>query len=686
MKNILIIIAALAILPAFAQESKRKPEVVKAYIEKCVGREGLAAIEKNEGGRQFLKTFFADQEWMEQFAGSGPWSCSPWRKSTQAEAWRAAKSLAALDLLVWNDKDEFITSTKLGRNIATALALDQGGNWSDEKIVQVMECYREWAKDGTLHDVCRKYDVREWRTVLGFGQNEMLPVEDLRWIHEFANVPANRFGGVCWQCSYRLWNCFGASVHGSDYYRPWQHRWFTQELRYRVGGVCGALSKFGSHAAASHGVRSFTAGQPGHCAYMLWNYGENRWDIAYAVTGHTGAHFSLGGPGFAASEEQERYFQNPKRMNAEYARWLAVNTGKPELYEKSMRLCPINYQAAKEWEEILESTGAGADKWETFAAALRDTFVGAPGEGWQLYFPYLKQVKGRSEKIEAARKGLLAFRESDAKTVEPIYLDESVLDPLFKELGSDRKAVAELAESMLDGQAKTPSCYRQTINWLAGKLMDKNDPASTKSFMAMLEKSAAKTGSQLDYKGMILTASQSGDIAMFKQVYSMMDKLSPKSAPQANGKKWPLTDYGNPLLSPDGMLVTSGTSGWDNPVNYRNALTPEGFKAGNAFHTDKTKEPWGEVVLAGDAMVSGVTVVNAGGGQNGPRQVPLKIWLSEDNQNWTEVFKTDQNQDEWKVTLSSPVKARYVKVGRVPDAKEEVFHLYKILVYGKKLY
>ena len=31
-------------------------------------------------------------------------------------------------------------------------------------------------------------------------------------------------------------------------------------------------------------------------------------------------------------------------------------------------------------------------------------------------------------------------------------------------------------------------------------------------------------------------------------------------------------------------------------------------------------------------------------------------------------------------------RARLVRVRRKPDAKNEFFHLYKILVYGKKLY
>ena len=659
----------------FAKEAKRDPAVVKNYIRACVGEETIKKIAKHEGGAAFLKKFFGDQDWMEQFAGSGAWSIKPW-KGIKEENECAAKALEALDLLVWNDKDDFISS-KIGRNIATALALNHGIDWTEEKLVLVMECYREWAKDGTLHDDAWNHDVRAWREVLGFGQNAPLSVENLRWIHDFANVPAERYYGVCWRCAYRLFNCFGASVHGPMYYAPWQHRWNTQELRYRVGGVCGALSKFGSQCAAAHGIRAFTAGQTGHCAFVLWDYTVDRWGIAYSVTGHTGPHDSLGGQGFPALEEIERYYRNPKRMTAEYLRWKGN-------YEKSMKTCPGNWCAAVSWHCALEAKNASAAEWEAFGAAVRETFRDAPGQGWQLYLSYLDKVKTRDQKLEAAKKGLLAIKENPAKTFESPYWDDLCLKKLDKMFEKDENVVWELFETALEGQAKTPTFYRQTINWGAGRLM--NDGPSTKRFLTTVAKSAAKSGAELDYKGMVRKASEAGDIEMFHQVYSLLDKLSPGTAPKANGKSWPKEFNGGQLLSPDGILMTSGTSNWDNPVTYRCALTPTGFEAGNAFHTDKDKAPWGMVKLPGSSDITGVIVVNSGGGQNGPRQVPLRVWTSEDGESFKQVYASETNEGEWKIQLPAPVKAQYVKVGRAPEAKEEVYHLYKILVYGKKLY
>ena len=673
MKHLLVIfLCAVGALVGMAAEPARDITVVRSYIEKAVGKKEIEEIRKREGGEKFLKKFFSDREWMEEFAGSG----RPGTYFGQRDGTYAA-SLKALDLLVWNDKGGF-TDTKIGRNIATAFALDHGHDWDERKLVLYMECYREWAKDGTLHDTAWKHDVWRWREVVCMGQNDMLSVENLRWIHDHATIPAARYADICWQsCHYRLFNCFGASVHGPLYYRPWEHRWNTQELRHRVGGVCGALSKFGSHCGASHGVRSYTAGQPGHCAFMIWNYDANRWGQAYAVTSHTNPHFSLGGSYWPALEEQNRYYSNPKRMQAEYLRWKGN-------YEAAMTLVPGNWNAAWDWMEKIKANPS-PDRWEKFAKTLRETFATEPCQGWQLYMKYLEAFSAnKAERVAAAKKGFLAFREHPAPTVEPMYFEERVLDPVFNVIGSDDATIWALLPAILEGQGASKNYYAQAINWAAGKLM--KGPESAKRFLKIVAASSLKTKRELDYRGMIVKASQSEDIAMYRQVYSLLDKLSPKLAPKRAGKEYPKVDYGWPLVSEEGLLKVSSTSEWDSPVSYRNALEAAEFEGGNSFHTEKEEAPWAEVVLPGDSEVYGVTIVNSGGGQNGGRQVPIEVSVSKDGKSFTKVWESEQVQNEWKVTLPSPQTARYVRVSRRAGSKKEVYHLHKILVYGRKLY
>ena len=674
MKNALFAVFVAIAVCAFAAPKvaplKRDIATVKNYIVKQVGQQTLKEIGTQEGGKAFLDKFFKDQDWMEQFAGSG--ICGGCKGSETANL---GTSLKALDLLYWNDKGGW-GDTKLGRNFLTSLALNHGHDFTDEKLVEIAECYREWDKNGTLHSSCSNFDVRQWREVSNFGQNAELNVDSLRWIHDFATVPANRYSALPWECNYRLFNCFGASVHGPDYYRPWEHRWSIQELRYRVGGVCGALSKFGSHGAEAHGIRSYTAGQPGHCAYMLWNFDEDRWGHAYSVTGHTMAHFILSDEHrFAASEEQDRYYRNPRRMDAEFLRWKGD-------YKKSMQTCPNNWQAASEWLEAL--SGKGREEWDDFGATVRETFSDAPCLGWSLYRKYLKSFNADKGKMLAAAKlGLEAMKENTSKTEESIYLDEAVLDPLAELFGNEKKAMWDIFQSALNSYAGSPTFFRQTINWGSVHLMSTAE--DTKRYLVTVATAAKTHKCTLDYAGMIVSASKSGDITTFKQIYKLMDKLNPQEAAKLNGKSFPKQDYGGDLLSVDGLLQISNTSGYDSPTRYRNALNAEDFADASAFHTDKTKEPWAQVMLPGESSIMGVTVVDRQSGYNATRQVPMEVSISSDGVAWEQVGSAKEPNGEYKFNVGGK-KAKYVRVARTKDAKEEVFHLHKILVYGKKLY
>lgn len=648
------------------------------YIRATVGEKTIAEIAAKEGGVDFLRRFLNDNDWMEQFAGSGPWSDNP-LQGVNENLPNAALALKALDMLVFNDKDDFILGTNPGRNFATALALTHGYDKDDDWLVDVLSCYREWMNDGSLIPQAKKYDTREWREVLGFGQNAFMPVDALRWSHDFIKPlkDIHDYHAMCWQCSYRTFNCFGESVQGPFYYRAWEHRLHTQSGRYFVGGVCGGLSKFGSHVAAAHGVRAVTAGQPQHCAYIVWDYAKGRWDIAYSVTGHTMPHNSLGGSGFAAKTEQERYYSHPRRMEAERLRWRGE-------YEKAMRLVPGNWTAAVAWFNALNRQDASHGDWQHYCQTVRETFRDMPSEAYQLTLPYVRIMPAGPERVEFMRQALMTVVESPTDEVEAAYFEELVLNPIKDIFRNEPDSIWSLFESALDGQSATKTFYRQAINWGAANLI--KDDQSTTRYLATIGRSVRKTGAKLDYREMLITASRTGDLDFFHEVYALMDKCSPELQTTPNGLTWPTSKAGAQLLSKDGMLITSSTSPWDWPISYRDALNAEGHSELSSFHTLKEKAPWGMVKLPGPAEVKAITIVNSGGGVNAGRQLPLTVWTSEDGKNFTKLATFTEVKKEWNLELAVPVKARYVKVGRTPDAKTEFFHLHKILVYGKKLY
>lgn len=69
------------------------------------------------------------------------------------------------------------------------------------------------------------------------------------------------------------------------------------------------------------------------------------------------------------------------------------------------------------------------------------------------------------------------------------------------------------------------------------------------------------------------------------------------------------------------------------------------------------------------------------------RQVPLEIQISDDGESWQTVYTDGQVKPTYRVDLrGKALRAKYVRVQRRAGAKKEVYHLSKILVYGKKLY
>ena len=92
-------------------------------------------------------------------------------------------------------------------------------------------------------------------------------------------------------------------------------------------------------------------------------------------------------------------------------------------------------------------------------------------------------------------------------------------------------------------------------------------------------------------------------------------------------------------------------------------------------------------MLPGPADVCGVVVENHSLRMNGRRQLPLEVQVSEDGELWRTVFRADEHRETYRVDLrNDSCRARYMRVCRTPGAKDEFFHLSKILVYGRKLY
>ena len=168
-------------------------------------------------------------------------------------------------------------------------------------------------------------------------------------------------------------------------------------------------------------------------------------------------------------------------------------------------------------------------------------------------------------------------------------------------------------------------------------------------------------------------------------LFTQIAQLIRKQNPVKDSNPYPTEDFGGKILSDKAMMKISTSGGFDYPNVYPFCLDTT-RDVDRTFHTDNETSPWAIVTLPGMSEITGILVA-PNRGYYRDRNVPIMVWVSENGTDWTEVFTSAKLEPEWRIDLrSAPVKAKYVKVGRVPEFKKDCFHLGKILIYGKPLY
>ena len=678
----------LPVSPKTEMTEARKTEIALTAVLRLIGQEGWNALHSRPGSGAFAAEFFKDRAWMEDFAWSGP--CN------------GEKAILALESLVFQDGGRWVSGDGPGRRFATAVALefpDRDEAW----LADFLDAYRATAAAGRLHRRALAQPVWQWRFAVHQGQ-PTASVDDApaqqRFLSSYVNMPQRDYGGACWMVPYRTYNCFGESVQGPRYYESWEAAGEWPKRRYSpiVGGVCGELSKFGSACGNAHGLPSCTAGQPAHCAYTR-RLADGTWEIDYSVAHPTRMHVSFwDNPIWTYVQALEGTFEGDreKRLNAdrmiELAK-LAERRGAPAkevelFYRHACRSWPRHYNAWRSYGEWVGRSGASLDTMKVWVRGCARGMRTGRQPLWDLLAPYFERVaaeRGKQALADALVEFAPLLRQGDEKLQEEADFKEA-LKAWAAPIGGDASLAASVLKATLLAQYGTRDYFSQALGWGGDAMLSGQDGMS--AFFKVLdevvaEKSSVGTKAKLDFAPLILGASTAGNMDAFRQFAQLQDKMEPV---QRGGKTYPASDFGGTLVSADGMLMTSSTSNWDRPARYARCIDASPCDA-NAFHTAKEKSPWAVVVLPGPAAVCGVVVENNSAGPNRARQVPMEIQVSEDGDAWTTVFRDEEPRATYRADLraQSP-RARKVRVCRSAGAKEEFFHLGKILVYGRKLY
>ena len=691
-----------SIKPVQELGESQKLDVARGAVLRLIGKEGWDELNARPGARPFVTAFMNDRTWLEDFAWSGTFA------SGKADPGDGAKAVLALESLIYQDAGKWVPFANgrfvdnEGRRFMTALALvypDKDEAW----LADVLDAYRTTALAGRLHKTAYTQPTWLWRFAVNHGRTSSSTdnmAAQQRHLDKFVNLPCKEYGGTCWMVQYRLHNCFGDSVQGPLYYKPWATagEWPKRKYTQIVGGVCGELSKFGSATANAHGLPSTTAGQPGHCAYTrrLLN---GKWEVNFSVTGHSQMHMCFWNKHpwqYVASIEKTYAGDRETRLSCERLITLAAFAEeakeKPEVvesfYQWACRRSREHYGAWKAYGDWVGRSNASLQTTRVWVRGCARGMKTGRQPLWDFLTPYFARV-AKEKGAKALADELVAFapllRQSEERLQEESDF-KGVLKEWTRPLGTDRSLLAPVLKATLAAQYGTRDYFSQTLGWGGDVMM--GDGENSELFVRTLKEMVAERSklgqkTELDFNPLILAASKAGNLEVFRQLASLQARLEPQ---KKSGQAYPASDFGTPLLSGDGLLKTSSTSQWDTPKGYVGCIdwSPCG---GNTFHTGKEKSPWAVVMLPGPAEICGVVVENRCGAQNQGRQVPLEVQVSEDGEGWHTVHTDGEVRSTYRVDLRTRApRARYVRVRRTPEAKEEFFHLSKILVYGRKLY
>ena len=691
-------------------DSDKRNIAIYAVLRR-IGEQGWDDLKARPGAAKFIREFFGDREWMEDFAWSGP--CSDWYNA-----------ILALESLCFQDNGRWIDGDGPGRRFATASALEKP-NADEAWLADWLDAYRATALAKRLHKSALTQNVCLWRyavsQIKGFGD---LPTQQ-RTLDKFYNTPYDRVGDAMWLIHYRLHNCFGALFCDPGYYGPWEAAGEWPWCRYAVivGGVCGQLSSFASGCANAHGIPSVTVGQPGHCAFT-YRRSDGLWTIGNFTdppTGFYGLWRNSDHWTYNVALEETFVCDREERMNAdrylELAHLAETKDRKPatvnRLYRSACSSWPKHYTAWREYSDWIVRANRPLEDHRIYARTALKVLSELRNPLWDLLTPYFQQVAS-----EKGGEALVAELEECAPFIrqgETVMQDEgnfcSAIELWTKPIEEDAALKEKAVVIFATAQYGTRTFFTQTLGWSAPFLFA--DEGRAKRFMRLLPKLAEKFANTLRYmKGktnreladayknakdakpdlgfFIATAEKSGNLAAFRQFAAMQDNVG-KPVP---GQRFKDRDFSGELLSAEGMLSLSTETLFDTPTRHPSTIDTSLVKD-HTFSADSREErPWAMVTLAGPCKLKGVVVVN----RHPDRairelQIPFDVEISEDNVGWTKVFSADKLMETYRFEFQfgKYPHARYVRVRRRRDMdgrreSKDSFGLSKILVYGDKLY
>lgn len=652
------------------------------------------------GGSRLMELLGNDGEWMQQMAFSG--EC-------------IRPGLAASILSQMMAECPGLAKKSVRRDIATATALEfakanadepKKPNWLQADALKRAAFYAKAWKAQRLNPLFGSLPFWQQRMVCGCkGDNDFGSVESLEWALDNVNLPADQYGSCCWRCGYKLYSLYGQIIHnGAAYYGPFRDNYGrnAMQMTYDVGGVCGGLSHFGAFAALAHGIPATTAGEPGHCAFVVLV--GDKWTPAYSLSWKRGLHWRVW-PGihvFSSLHAATELYSPAQREATQLARAYRVLGGiyaaqkdvphAAECYRKSAVAQPRDVGIWRDWAKMLSAQAEGPSRdnaaaWRELHDTLCETLVPAYPElaaaiMSQSVYPGL--AAAMAQDAAALRSTVLSFWKHLEGMGPDRWRIEELADGQLKALGVDARNTEALCRAYGDilGATASSAVYSPIIlswgNSLASQLPEEEQRQFLASMLQGLGKGQGLSPEERDkvLAPAILAAEKARDLTTFQAIGRM---LSP-AYKQSKDKLPSFKPFPGKLASQGGLVWTSSTSKFEDPCAHWGLLEP----GGGHFHTAKDTDAFVAVQLPRQVQVTGVVIIATPG--NRQRLGNMKVQVSETGKDddWADVAQLGPCQQRVNaVDLGSSLPlAKYVRIVR--PGGPEFFHLNGIYVYGNQ--
>ena len=691
--------------PKLAARHKKIQKRIAAIQRESDAAHEVQRIAGTKAGQQFLETLSNNLDWTEQINSTG-------EKTNPGEVVSILQKIAAKNPdMIYNRHD---------RDIATNTASEFArSGWSQEDAIARTDYFTNARKNGKLNSSFSSLPDWQKRIVLGLkgkgivagagGNDSSGSVPSLTYSSQNVHLPAYRYTGSCWQAPYHLYNIYGESIHGSGYHETFADNYNGNfnELTRTVGGVCGGLSHYGATTATANGVPALTAGEPGHCAYIVLV--GNKWTPAYSLSWERGLHWQVfeGNNKYSALHMASKLFSPEEKEKTNLSRAMQ-NLGNvyastaPEkaltLFSNSVTTQPANYYAWRDYARFLAaSQPENATAWTALCEQIYNNLTPTYGEmSAELLksevYPGLK--KALANNPEELRRVVLDFWNHvngmgpDEEWDKGFHGRWNVEDLCRAQMAlldinpQKDKAVQDFFRTVMSSVSAKADYAPVVLSW-GNSLVEKMTPDLKEGFMEAMLSGIAKTGEsggaanrESMLAPVILAAEKMGDLKSFQAIGKTLPEQYRN--PKPNLPKY--EPFADKLVSQGGMIQASSTSPHDKPCEHWGVLEPG---VGGFFHTAKNTDAWVKVTLPKQANLTGIVLITTTGNLHRHNNLCIQVSETGEDKDWKDVATIDKcTQQVLRVDLSAthPL-AKYVRILR--KGGPEFFHLRGIYVYGK---